>query len=280
MPDGEARGGLKEHILAALCVAALLLVAFLAAYAGTNLKEPSPGPALPKQEEQTISSAPQEQSQTEKAKADQSAPLINRLPTQAANEISGRDKTGGDQKASGDGWLRVFTGILAFASVVQIFVFRYQGDQLRAAVKVGRDEFVATHRPRIGVRFFQTVSQPDMAVQFTFTNQGETTAIVKAIAARIMQGVAMPIGVIFIDEEVNVRLESGQSDVHCINSTFENPNYPGHISQTSTPIFCIGCIRYSDVSGIMRETGFCRKLHIANDYWFVPDPVPEYEYAY
>jgi hypothetical protein len=30
----------------------------------------------------------------------------------------------------------------------------------------------------------------------------------------------------------------------------------------------------------MRETGFCRKLHIANDYWFVPDPVPEYEYAY
>ena len=96
-----------------------------------------------------------------------------------------------------------------------------------------------------------------------------------------MQGMATPMGVIFTDMPVNIRLESGESDTYKVESTWNNPNHSViGVTFGLPPTFCVGRIRYKDEGGIIRETGFCRKYELVNNEWFIPSPIPEYEYAY
>ncbi len=173
----------------------------------------------------------------------------------------------------------IFIG--AFTYVLAI-VTRKQARLTRESIDLARREFDATHRPRIGVRFFETFSEPTITLRFTVVNQGETKAKILTIGARIIQDVAAPTHVVFDDEAIGVELESGQADTHRVASQFPNPhhnNWRGY-NLGAPPTFCVGRIRYTDSSGIERETGFCRVWAFQTDIWYTPEFETEYEYSY
>ena len=173
----------------------------------------------------------------------------------------------------------VFIGVYTF---VLSRVTRQQAILTRQSIELSRNEFIATHRPFIGVSFFETFDDPNLIIRFTFTNQGASNARILTIAAKILPGTAYADHFVFTDESVDIVLKSGQSDIHRVTSDFLNPLHPSNNQVRATVLFfCVGRIRYADDTGVERETGFYREWSAyGGNIWFIPDPVPAYEYAY
>jgi hypothetical protein len=165
-----------------------------------------------------------------------------------------------------------------------------QGRLTRDALKLARDEFIASHRPRLRVYAFE-VSDRDLphdrpvCVLFRAQNIGETAARISKVE-----------GTIFISPRNNVPLEPGKPFRFTLNldialqsgepeqfSIENGPVVTEHdatsIYAGQTPLVCIGRVTYLDDNGINRELGFCRKFSF-RPYGSETVNNPEYEYAY
>ena len=182
--------------------------------------------------------------------------------------------------------LSSYTLWLVVATIVLGGIGAYQGWQLRKTVRLARDEFNATHRPRIRVRRVILENDPithDDRVSYMIANVGESPAHITGGMVNITYRFRTlgPPNLQRI-EGVNIAQETlrpGEQHIYSIikedvmaEFQFERPSpYEVH----SSILYCYGFIRYTDDLGALRETSFCRLFERDR---FVGINNPDYEY--
>lgn len=140
----------------------------------------------------------------------------------------------------------------------------------QSAVDLARQEFIATHRPRVIVRFIQGPFQEDgrRLIFITFANVGDSEAIIKAIGADLAiwrvdaEGGSWEspgLEATPVDLDPVISLKSGQR--HTVRVTGRGTwGDTQTFAERSDQILTItqGAIEYRDGNGISRETGFSR----------------------
>jgi hypothetical protein len=182
----------------------------------------------------------------------------------------------------------IATVFIAAYTIVLARVSRMQAGFIAAQVRLAREEFITTHRPKIIVRAFQMMN-PDFGAgdrpRFIFIAQniGDTQARITEVRSatlvlqnneRIPNDLAFP-----HHEPFNVVLRSGQKEV-----------FPGNggvplVGEEHMQVFadthmllCLGTLTYVDDLGTERETGFCRRYRNQSRQW--EGLSSEYEYSY
>jgi hypothetical protein len=165
--------------LRCLVVALALLVAFASDSWGQS-KQPTPPP--------TQSAQPNQTSKPYERGTEQSPVIVKMLPTKEGDDKAAADARREDEKTENDRRLALFTERLFWATVAlsvialfQLFVFGWQGVQLKRSVSTANKEFIATHRPKLVVRHI-TVHAPKADQPFSATvcvaNVGGSSAII------------------------------------------------------------------------------------------------------
>jgi hypothetical protein len=186
-------------------------------------------------------------------------------------------------------FIALFTIVLACVSWRQT---KFIGDQ----VKLGRDEFNATHRPEISILSFEPsyggAEDERVAVQVMYVNNGRSIARNLRIQAKITNrnfplqtgiGLSGPDAIALIHPD----LESGKknyflvtSDIPVSTATIQDMAASRANPSRETPrIVCLGCVSYYDGMNGRRETAFCRIFNASSDRW-EPSDNTEYEYSY
>jgi hypothetical protein len=166
------------------------------------------------------------------------------------------------------GWLAVLTAGLVAASVTQFYFLNRAEKTSQALARLAREEFVATHRPRVIVRFLQGPFHDDDGHEFywlTLANVGETAATITDIGAdlarrNIESGIWRIPGLDASPKPVSpIILESGQR--HTVTITANGPVSDIDLLGDATGTFelcAVGCVRYEDGNRRTRETAFFR----------------------
>ncbi len=160
------------------------------------------------------------------------------------------------------------------------------------AVALSREEFAATHRPQIkihSVKYDPIVNKEGdvdfdkIGARVIFYNTGTGTATISVIRYSIRQRVGPLESGIFGTEVVppnHARIESGMGDSIEMPSDLEIR--AARIAGDSTSkVYLIGVIYYSDQRGGRRQTSFCRVWGgTPQRRIWCPADEPEYEYSY
>jgi hypothetical protein len=152
----------------------------------------------------------------------------------------------------------------------------------RDQIKLAREEFIATHRPRVIVRFIQGPFHEngvyDEFVWVTIANIGETKATIIELGCDLarrtdrnawvypgLQAAPKPISPIF--------LESGARHTFKVRAHIPEAMIFTHADYE---LCVVGCIRYKDDNGRRLETGFLRIN--SGPEGFLPSKNPEDDY--
>lgn len=154
-----------------------------------------------------------------------------------------------------------------------------------ASIQLARDEFIATHRPKIIV-YGMEVSLPGddkpRPVHFRFVNTGDTDASVTLIESKIVyaKGMAVPAGINLVRHDVIKQPILVRSGWNGIAITPEGAGFINLVrSGKEGVVFCVGVIVYRDKNDIERRTGFCRWYDSESGRWKkLYDE--DYEYVY
>jgi hypothetical protein len=186
-------------------------------------------------------------------------------------------------------------GFFAALAAVAAFTFTLwwatdkQGELTRESIDLAREEFNATHRPKITIHSMEFRRVPHEgeddwdrigAVILCF-NIGEAPA--KNVEAR---GEILPIA----DLPINVQrrlvkpfavVASGEKFIFEINSDWLVRELIQREQQGFPSFKCVGTIVYFDGNGTRRETAFCRQLDIsASGERWISAGSPQHEYEY
>jgi hypothetical protein len=202
-------------------------------------------------------------------------------------------------------WLTVFTAVLAFATIglwLATLGLYFAGErnlkfaketsdrqaaQIQSQIDLARNEFLATHRPKIRIKHFMLANdiwqgQP-ITANLTCLNNGTADAIPQQVGLRyevVKEGGSLP-----LDPAITGRGVSG-GRVGCgLNWRIEKldadrtlaSQESADIQQGRSKLYCVGFVSYLDGSGRMRITGFCRVLNLQSGRFDKVDD-PDYEY--
>jgi hypothetical protein len=160
------------------------------------------------------------------------------------------------------------TGMIAVFTIVLAVVTGKQASLTRQSIDLARSEFIASHRPRLIVRFLQGPFYDDEGVEFvwiTFANIGDTPAIIHEVGLDLARrnkksGHWSPPGLDATPKRIKpVTLKSG--DRYVIKVTGKKPISDLEIFQDITEAYelcAVGAVRYQDRDGLTRETAFFR----------------------
>ena len=289
----------RQMSFAAVCVAILVAVAFYAATAGQSSQRPPPSLCIGIQQEQRHPSPSDQQAGDSPSSGDAALFTVKVIRGKQSADQRAEDAKDHDEKAFNEAWLTrgtviiaVFTAILAFVAGVQAWFFWHQLGIMKKGIednaeiiKLSRAEFIATHRPRIIVRFVQGPFDDGIEPEFvwvTITNAGETpgtiTAIRSDLARRIgrngwLSGLAAD-----AREIPPTTLESRErfvfkASAHAVTSDetiFASAGLDG------SELCAVGQVHYHDGNGRKMEMAFLR-IH-DGDGNFTPSDNPEDEY--
>ena len=177
------------------------------------------------------------------------------------------------------------TFIIAVFTITLWHATTMQAQLTRKSIDLARSEFLATHRPKVIVRFIQRpiFNERNMpTIYITVANIGSSRATIEAFGADLarlgpngwlppgLNAGAIPIA--------PIHLGSGQRYTHEVTgrvSTLENDfdEFGG-----TEIIYAIGEIRYRDGNGVLRETGFYRRYDNRAKK-FTPSPRDDEEYV-
>ena len=153
------------------------------------------------------------------------------------------------------------------------------------AVTLAREEFVATHRPRIIV-YGMEVSLPGddkpRHIHFRYVNTGDTDASVTFIESRVVYAKAMvvPAGIELRRHDVITQPILVRSGENGFAITLDGAGFLNLVrSGKDGIVFCVGIIAYRDSNDIERRTGFCRWFDSQAERWKKLED-DDYEYAY
>jgi hypothetical protein len=149
--------------------------------------------------------------------------------------------------------------------------------------QVSQRDFIATHRPRIRVRFirFAGVDTEDRQVALVrIANVGQTEAVITGIANDIAS--RRPAGEWFDAPDEGIRphgplsLQSGEGTNLSVSAPPLSDWELFHEAAGHLERWIVGTIRYRDGNGVQRETHFRQRYDAANNR-FIPSPDEEYE---
>jgi hypothetical protein len=270
------------------------LAAFASDSWGQSKRPPTKG-----QQEQT-------QSQEQKAAPDQRGTdqlpfVVQPLPTKKTAEIAEKEKREAKEKTDSDWWTLRLAQWTLLALFGQLAVFIAQAIYLRGtleatataanaaekATNLARQEFTATHRPKIIV-YDVDVKLPGEAslrhVHFRYVNAGDTDAFVTSIASRVLwtSKSMVPANIEFsthdaIDAPIHV--PSGNNGFAITPDTVDFVTLVRSGRGGHDIAYCVGAIVYRDTNDIERRTGFCRRYDSERERWLKVEDA-DYEYAY
>lgn len=196
---------------------------------------------------------------------------------------------------SPENWTALATVVIAVFTIVLAIGGGYQACLTRRAIRLGRDEFNATHRAEIIIHSAEHAHVDGMKIgaNITFFNKGTTPARNVVISGKIttISGVPRP-GIAFpellrVPEDVfpgkpwqfgiPSNIQTGFEQIKLVSQdTWKD------MKSDPAGVYCIGEISYTDAGGVVRHTGFCWKWHTSkNDgHRWIRQSRNSYEYAY
>ena len=271
-----------------------IVLALLAAFASDSW-----GQSPPKNPDSEPKSA-QQATPSDQRGTEQFPVIVKVVPTPKTAEESAADRKETENKNASDWWLVKLTAALAFIGFLQLFVFGWQGIQLRRTVSLGREEFISTHRPIIRVRrvFYKSsilgvehLSHGDsVKIDLMIFNVGSTAAHI--IGSRYC--------IYFFKNDdpdkrtgdfrgetishQKISLAGGESRSMTVQGTavMEAPEMPDmrimrQFSHDGWGMEIVGEIVYRDDVGTTRRTGFLRACLPSGEFTRVENPDYEYE---
>jgi hypothetical protein len=273
-----------------LVVALTLLAAFASDSWGQSQEPPQ---AQRVQVEQQPKGARKSDAEAE-AEINKSAQLARSIYSSPSSNLN--EKTNGDPDQAkieaSEYWtifgrhLKITDTLLALFTFVLIAVGAWQGIQLKSTVDLAREEFIATHRPKIKLHtaeITRRVPEGDdvnrIGVSILCFNIGESVAKNVEVRGQIFAGsnfavdVQRPIVKTFPEvlsgQKLRAQIESDYPVVDVASGKRRGVDY-----------HCIGWIAYWDENGLRRETGFCLRAEFTDRDRWVSAGKPEYEYDY
>jgi hypothetical protein len=191
------------------------------------------------------------------------------------NSQTKRTETQGDKNVSDsikitDVFLAVFNGLLVIVTAILIAVGIGQGRELKRAVDASRDDFFATHRPKVRIKHLWLASDiwqgEAIRVNLTLVNNGTAEGIFNEAGLRFFVVKAdrpLPpepnIPVILRGPGkmlCGLNLYFREIDTNTVLTQQENVD----VQNARSKLYCIGYVSYLDGKNRMRITGFCRVL--------------------
>ncbi|MGH6829122.1 MAG: hypothetical protein ACREFW_09460 [Rhizomicrobium sp.] len=187
-----------------------------------------------------------------------------------------------------DAWTAAATVIIALFTVALAWASWRQARMTRETISLARDEFQATHRPRIIARTFRTLEETgpgDASITFVYVNVGDLPAKVVEIRTYVGVGHVSRADPAFKTAKLAVMLESGDKEIHRVEPGgdfhfargFGGDEGNGGGVLRRTDAYILGTIIYEDDKGRRRETGFSRVSAGATGPWM---SVKDCEYEY
>ncbi|MEA2899715.1 MAG: hypothetical protein QOJ84_5330 [Bradyrhizobium sp.] len=280
--------------LRCLVVALTLLAAFASDSWGQS-QQPTPPP--------TQSTQPNQTPKPYERGTEDSPIIVKVLPTKESDEKATADARHENEKAENDRRLARFTealfwatGALSVIALFQLFVFGWQGVQLKRSVsaakeatELGNREFISTHRPKIivyGLDFCGNLAEEKpVPISFRYVNAGDSDAKITGFGShieRVDTKAKLPSGIEFKHQEIEPPIEvpSGMHGFRLTPDTVDPLNIVtmGEIMDEDR-LFCVGYVLYRDGNGTRRQMGFCRQYDIGAGRWVTVQD-DEYEYSY
>jgi len=221
---------------------------------------------------------------------EQSPAIVKIIPTPRTAEEAETDRKEREGKNLSDWWLVKLTGALAIIGTLQLFVFGWQGIQLKrsvsaaqAATGAAQAEFIATHRPRLSIRnvvvnapksadgreFPLFSANHSVSGQFYIVNEGGSRAEIFEGHTAVFwtQQGQLPMNRPYEGLEPNLEaafrfLLSGQTTPVFFRSAEVLPASirVGGNEIGSYNLYVMGWVAYSDQNGDIRRTAFCRQF--------------------
>jgi hypothetical protein len=269
----------------------MIALAFLAALASDSWGQ-SKRSTPPREETKTS----QQRAAADQRGTEQSPAVVKIIPTPKTAEEAEADRKEKEQKDTNDTRLVWFTGLLAGIGFLQMLVFGWQGIQLkltvdaaRAATKLAREEFIATHRPRVILRYIQGPFFNDAGHQFiwlTFVNTGANDAIVEAfggdLALRRDEDDTWEVPGLDASQKTikPIVITCGQRHVFEVTGKYPAASDKAifHDAMREHQVCAVGSIRYRDGNGVARDTGFFRVLDDLGENFVLSEHDAEMEY--
>jgi hypothetical protein len=161
-----------------------------------------------------------------------------------------------------------YTEVLAYFTALLALIGAFQAVLIFLQIRLGRQEFIATHRPRIRVRFLQENStSPDgrHSAFITIANVGDTEAIVTAIggdmgvrwkADRHWMAPGIRASAAGRKPPPNNVMKGGEHRTYTLSSA-DPLQYVGVPEiMRNADLMALGEIIYEDRNGVIRRTGF------------------------
>lgn len=169
-----------------------------------------------------------------------------------------------------DSYVALFTGLLFVSTVMLWLSTRGLFKVTKQTVKLAREEFVASHRPRIRVRFVQgpwDETDGHKVAHITLVNTGETQATIYESGCDLARreipergGGWLPPGLTASPQPIDpIRLDSGQRLTITVRT--KKPDGEAELfgyAVGNHELCIVGAIKYRDDNGISRETAFFR----------------------
>jgi hypothetical protein len=261
---------------------------------GVNVfsQEPSPAPPVPGKAEENKPTIKDKDAKNEYTPSQNPSPAIHDIKTVPANQKEkNQAKNTGDEAtikwtdwllAAFTGVLSIFTGLLWWSTDKMWKATKDTADAAKRNSELAREEFIATHRPKLRVHsvFWGSDDNTGPYIQCSVDNIGESAAIVKEVSMELkILGDILPIPVPLVygtKRLVEKTIHSG-----CSHTERFIPNSEIRIPPPAdrNSLYFFGYIDYWDSMGSRRRVAFCRRyMPDAERFTIVQDENCEYSY--
>jgi hypothetical protein len=186
--------------------------------------------------------------------------------------------------------IAIFTAILGIFTIRLAKATRISAEAAKEAADTARDEFAATHRPKIKIHVAEFKHNPSevgeenrAGASVLCFNVGESAAKEVEVRGQIFNGEGFAVDVQRPLITKVPRLESGDKLRFDVTSDWLAREIAAGPRQGRN-FYLVGWIAYRDGNGLRRETAYCLRADFGrvggpDDRW-VSAGKPEYEYAY
>jgi hypothetical protein len=180
----------------------------------------------------------------------------------------------------------ISTVVIAVFTIVLALVGYFQARLIRKTIDLARQEFIATHRPKIKfhtAEITRRVNEGDdvnrIGASILCFNVGESVAKNVEVRGQIFAGSNFAVDVQRPKVKTFSEVLSGDKLRAEINSDYPVVDVASG-KRRGVDYHCIGWIAYWDENGLRRETGFCLRAEFSDRDRWVSAGKPEYEYDY
>lgn len=281
------------------CIAFVVLAICLALIVDSSGQSQRPAPRSRESVQPPISKTdnPAQPSAPDQRGTEQSPVIVKVLPSVDEKQKATAEAKREEQKAANDESLAKFTErlfwatvALSFIAMCQLFVFCWQGIQLKRTVDLSNREFIATHRPELIVReitWARMESGDDgqngtTAIAFTLVNRGRNFCeIVESVFEySTTSGNGQAVRTWGHNHLGRVAFERGQfrSFPYQMRSELEQLVVSNrNVGNLSHEHYFRGTVIYADRAGIQRRFAFTRRCPPGSDRFLrTGDPEDEY----